>query len=237
MKKNNFTFNLIASDTPRTRAYIDQMIKNELFPKKIILLKKNSIAEKLKFRANPYFDNETELVDKILKLKKNKIERINVNTSNDMRCLKNVMSSKESFFIFSSNPGEILRKEYFDKGKIYLHVHPGKLPNFKGSTPYYYEILKDKKITFTSLFMSYKLDQGKVIFSKSFNTHKLKYYDRMALDDILDPYLRSLVLIETLKKFKVKNIKNAISVKKNNKDYSNYFVIHPVLKNIAIYKK
>ena len=44
MKKSNFTFNLIASDTPRTRAYVDQMIKNNLLPKKIFLLKHISVA-------------------------------------------------------------------------------------------------------------------------------------------------------------------------------------------------
>tara|TARA_B100000315_G_scaffold259024_1_gene313268 strand:+ start:1210 stop:1914 length:705 start_codon:yes stop_codon:yes gene_type:complete len=234
MKKNNFNFNLIASDTPRTRAYIDQMIKNELLPKKIILLNKNSIAEKLKFRANPYFDNETELTKKIMKLKKIKIDRVNANTVNDIKCLKKITNSKESFFVFCSNPGEILRKEYFTKKKIYLHVHPGKLPDFKGSTPYYYEILKSKRVTFTSLFMSYKLDEGKVLLSKSYNTNQLKYYDRTLLDDILDPYFRSLTLIETLKKTKLKKIR---ALEKNSKHYLNYFVIHPVLKNIAIFKK
>ena len=237
MKKNNLKFSLIASDTPRTRAYIDQMIKNGLLPKRIILLKKNSIAEKLKFRANPYFDNENELMEKISKLKKVKIEHVNSNSVNDNKCLKKILNLKENFFIFSSNPGEILRKEYFNKQKIFLHVHPGKLPHFKGSTPYYYEILRDNKITFTSLFMSYKLDQGKVIFSKSFNISKLKNYDKSVLDDILDPHLRSLVLIETLIKLNNKNIKNILSAQKSNKNYLNYFVIHPVLKNIAIYKK
>ena len=237
MKKNNLTFSLIASDTPRARAYIDQMIKNELLPKKIILLKKNSIAEKLKYRANPYFDNETGLEEKILKFKKVIIERVDSNTINDNKCLKKIMTSKEKFFIFCSNPGEILRQEYFNKQKVYLHVHPGKLPNFKGSTPYYYEILKDNKITFTSLFMSHKLDQGKIIISKSFNIKKLKKYDKSVLDDILDPHLRSLVLIETLAKLKTKNIKNLLIVKKSKKNYLNYFVIHPVLKNIAIHKK
>lgn len=237
MKKSNFTFNLIASDTPRTRAYVDQMIKNNLLPKKIFLLKKNTIAEKLRFRVNPYFDNESELLSKISKLKKTKIERIDANSTNDIKCLKRVINSKENFFIFSSNPGEILRKEYFDEGKLYLHVHPGKLPNFKGSTPYYYEILKENKITFTSFFMSHKLDEGRVLFFKSFKVNKLKYFDKAALDEVLDPYFRSLLLIDTLKKLKDKNKRNAISFKKNNKKYSNYFVIHPVLKNIAILKK
>tara|TARA_Y100000590_G_C15490372_1_gene927504 strand:+ start:47 stop:760 length:714 start_codon:yes stop_codon:yes gene_type:complete len=237
MNKNNFIFNLIASDTPRSRAYIDQMIKNGLLPKKVIFIKKNSIAEKLKFRANPYFDNETNLLNKLLSLKKIKIENIKVNSSNDIKCLRSVINSKEKFFIFSSNPGEILRKEYFDHDKTYLHVHPGKLPKFKGSTPYYYEILNEKKITFTSLIMSHKLDEGRILLSKSFNAKKLKHFDKSTMDDVLDPYFRSLLLIETLKKCQYKKKNFTKLPKKNNRKYLSYFVIHPVLKNIAIFRK
>ena len=88
-------------------------------------------------------------------------------------------------------------------------------------------ILKENKIGASSIFINQKIDEGPIIISKKINPSS-----KLNIDYLLDPLLRAEVLILTLKKI-LKN--NEIDVEYQVKsDGKNYFVIHPVLKNLAI---
>ena len=64
---------------------------------------------------------------------------------NSKLVVKKIIKSKFNNFIYSGYPGEIVKKFMLNKKK-FIHFHPGKLPEFKGSTTIFYSILLKKKI-------------------------------------------------------------------------------------------
>ena len=95
---------------------------------------------------------------------------------------------------------DILKKNFFDSNKKDNTCSSMELSKFKGSTPYYYQILEKKSVTFTSFFMKPKLDSGNPIISETLKLKDISKTDLNFLDEIYDPYQRGLILIRTLKK-------------------------------------
>ncbi len=139
-----------------------------------------------------------------------------------------ILSLATKNFIVSPYPGEIIKDENLLKKKNLFHVHPGKLPEYKGSTIIYYSILNKKKIYCSVIKLSKNLDQGKVFFRKSFITPASLNESNY---NSFDNKIRSL----TIKSF----ISKAPKLIKQNKYkyFENYFVIHPILRKISFDKK
>jgi methionyl-tRNA formyltransferase len=232
--KLNISF--IAADSPRLRSYLYFLNKSNYFIEKIFLLKKNSISEKFKFLNNSYFDNTQQSFDNFLLKNKKKIVKINSNSANNPNLLKKLSKTKSKYVVFCSNPGDILKAGFFNINKKIIHVHPGKLPKFRGSTPYYYQILKNKDITFTSLFMGLELDKGEPILFETQKLEEIKKENLTFFDEVYDPYLRGKILAKTLNLI-VKNKVRRKFFQKIKKGSKAYFIIHPVLKFLSINRK
>ena len=58
---------------------------------------------------------------------------------------KYILRTPTRYYIYSGYPGVIIRDEEILKKKKIVHFHPGKLPDFKGSTTIYYSVLKERK--------------------------------------------------------------------------------------------
>ena len=200
---------LIISQTKRSLYYLKILRKINI--KLDVIIVYGNKAESLKkynyFKSKIYYFKSK----KISKLISNKI--LSLTTKN---------------FIVSPYPGEIIKDGNLLKKKSLFHVHPGKLPEYKGSTIIYYSILNKKKIYCSVIKLSKNLDQGKVFFRKSFikpaSLNESNY-------NSFDNKIRSL----TIKSF----ISKAPKLIKQNKYkyFENYFIIHPILRKIAFDKK
>lgn len=209
-----FRFSVIIADTSRSLAYLKALKKEKIYPEYSIILnnkiKNIYITKKIleKYLSNSILLNFKSfgINDKIKKfVYKNKLKNI----------------------IFSGNPGYIVRDKFFLKKTNLIHCHPGKLPEFKGSTPIYYSLLKKKTIHCSSLIINHKLDSGKILFVKNFKIPK----NIKSIDKSYDDLIRSKTLVYTIKN--LKDLKRKIKYTKNNKTY---FVIHPVLRAITFKK-
>ena len=200
---------LIISQTKRSLSYLKILKKIDIKIDVIIVYgnKVENLKKYNSFKSKIYYFK----FKKISKLISNKI--LSLTTKN---------------FIVSPYPGEIIRDENLLKKKSLFHVHPGKLPEYKGSTIIYYTILNKKKVYCSVIKLSKNLDQGKVFFRKSFITPaSLNESDYNSFDN----KIRSL----TLKSFISKPPK---LIKQNKyKYFENYFTIHPILRKIAFDKK
>ena len=64
--------------------------------------------------------------------------------------------------------GQRLKKSILNKGKVYLHCHPGSLPAYRGSTVYYYALLNRDAIGCSVIAMTEQLDHGPVLHHSEF---------------------------------------------------------------------
>jgi methionyl-tRNA formyltransferase len=213
------SFYILISNTSRSLAYLDILKNNKIFPNQIVYLdncKKTKISKKLK-KNNFFFPNT--------KLKVFKADKINKKVANFLS------KSKEKNLIYSGYPGEIIKSKKILMEKNVIHCHPGKLPDFRGSTTIYYSLLKHKKIYCTTLLLDKKIDHGKILLKKKYPVPK----NIFAVDGKYDDLIRSKNLLYALK-----NFKKLKSIRQKKNDIIPYYVIHPVLRSIAFknnYKK
>ena len=220
---------LIGIDNFRTRAYVQLLHNNSIIISKIILIGKNNKKKIERMDQNLLFDHEKSILTTYSNEKSNIIET-NAKTINSKKIRNLLIKSKQKYFIFSGIPGEKVSSEILNTGKKFIHIHPGILPDFKGSTTHYYYLFKKRKIGLTAFILNKNFDSGKIISKKEFKLPQ----DLNGLDHILDPYFRALMLLQIIKKFiKTKKIKT----RPNKRNNSFYYIIHPVLKQISVLKK
>ena len=135
-----------------------------------------------------------------------------------------VKNSDIDYFVFTG--GGILRSEILDAGSKFIHLHPGIVPNYRGSTCFYYSILNENNCGVTCFVMDENLDTGKIILQKTFSPPS-----HIFIDEIYDPFIRSEVLVQVLQN----NLLHTGNFSEQDPDSGEtYYIIHPVLKHIAI---
>jgi methionyl-tRNA formyltransferase len=155
-------------------------------------------------------------------------ELVATREANASELISRIVDCSPDIVVFSGYGGQILSQEHFDLGIPYLHMHPGSLPEERGSTTIYYSILLQRKCTVTAFLMTAEIDSG-VIVSKKEYPIPLKGVN---VDVWYDNCIRANCLKGALSEYR----KNSSSLTRwpNNKKSEEYYVIHPVLKNIAL---
>ncbi|MGG7174127.1 adenylyl-sulfate kinase [Clostridium neonatale] len=216
---------MMATEQPRSRAYLQKMIENDMIPNYIIYLYdgEKRIYNSTK-REKAFFNIEKSLYDLIIE---NKIGFTIIYSKdiNSNEVLQEIKKRNEKYVIFSASG--ILKKEILNTNKKFLHIHPGVIPEYRGSTCFYYSMIKENKIGATALFLNDKIDQGDIIKAKEFQIP-----NNINIDDIFDPYIRSMLLVEVLKEYVEKT--KFVSFSQNVEVGETYYVIHPILKHLAI---
>lgn len=130
--------------------------------------------------------------------------------------------------VYSGPGGAILRAPILSTGKRFLHVHGGTLPQYRGSTCTYYELLGDGACGASAIFLDERIDGGDVVTTRRFAPPP----DRTSIDLHYDPLIRSQVLVDVLAEYAATG-----RVAATPQDWTSgrtYYVIHPVLKHLAI---
>ena len=156
-------FIAILADNVRSQAYIQTLVKQDIFPSKVIILKNNrnnslgivskksaSLKKKYSFK-NSIIDMKESLTNT---LRKNNIsyETINDSNINSDIVLKKLLNCKKKIVLVSVFAGQILKTRILNTKKKFLHIHPGKLPEYRGSTTLYYSLLQTHKVAATAYF-------------------------------------------------------------------------------------
>lgn len=186
--------------------YMQELVNNKLNPSYALIL-----------------DNKNNHFKDLIKIcKNNEIEYETLKTSNinDIEVVEKIRKREENYFIFSG--GGILSKEIVNIKK-FIHIHPGILPEYKGSTCFYYSLLNDKNIGASAFIMKPEIDSGEIIAKKVFPLPKT-----MDLDNYYDPFIRSRLLLEIIKN------RSYVKTRLQTKKGKDYYIIHPVLKHIAL---
>lgn len=227
---------IVLSDNPRAKAYLKSMACIGALPSKALILKNNKVAKKIQAVKTSLFDNESSVVE-ILKGYSIDFISCDSSTINDDKVIAELKNFKQSFVIFAGNPGNILSSKCFSINKKFIHIHPGKLPEQRGSTVFYYSILDDNSVSMSAIFMDPKIDAGEIIDQITFNLSEEGFdlADKTNFDNVVEPYMRSILLKNIIKKYIDDGFFNSTPQDAHSGDFD-YYIIHPLLRHLAILK-
>lgn len=206
--------------TSRSKIYLQTMLSQGILPSLIIFL-----------------SEEVEEIIAVRELLKNyNIHSFVIYTRhvNDDNCIEQIRKITQKYIIYSGYSGEILCRDYFQIKKKIIHVHAGELPYFRGSTTCYYSLLKENKICASVIFLNECIDEGDIIHIEHFDCQKIVLMNNADIDGVVEPYIRAVALVKALKNY----IECGVFMEYSQANHENkiYYVIHPVLKHLAILK-
>lgn len=240
---------MVAGDTSRSRAYLQALARNELLPNHVLILDHGSdtplpgqlgraqsnhmgerIVEADECWSEAHFDANRS-IQSLLDEFGIPYELSMSKDINDPSVIEAIRRRPEPALIYSGFGGALLRKGVLSTGKQFLHVHGGYLPDYKGSTTNYFSLIVENTLGASSIFLSAEIDCGPVLIRRKFPPPE----NRQAIDHIYDSGARAKVLVETLKHYlKCGGWEFSLPA---NTEGETYYIIHPVLKHIAILSK
>lgn len=223
----------------RGLAYLDAFIDLGVYPGEIILMQqeiprlKDVRAEAEKYGYNDIFFNlALDLFDFAVNCG---ARVINVPTTdiNSPLVRESLKSCLSSYFVFTG--GGILDKETLRQGKNFIHIHPGIVPRFRGSTCFYYSLLEDNSLGSTAFLMDEHIDTGNVIASTRFHmNYRIQPEQTMFMDYIVDPFVRAVTLKKVLSMYVHDG--RIMTSPQPPSDTHAYFVMHPLLRHLTIHR-
>ncbi len=227
-------FALLAADTARTKAYLNAMIQENILPGMCIAysdniskMQEDAREYKKSGSDNKYFDINMPV---LYLTQEAGIPYMTVDNKdiNSEQIKDIIFNLQQKYIIYSGYGGYILKPHLFRLGKRYIHVHAGILPQYRGSTTVYYSFLQERMFGATAIFLSEGIDEGEVITFETFGIPK----EPIDIDYIYESYIRSKVLMKVIKKYLLEG--EIIAYEQSAENAETYFIIHPVLKHIAM---
>ena len=216
---------LLAVNSSRSRAYLNAMADCDLLPESVIYLSGGSADDKRCGPATRRFDNETPFIERVSNLDL-EVERLATRDPNAPEVVSAVRRAAPSVFVYAGPPGVILR-EILGCGKRFLHMHPGRLPECRGSTTVYYSLLLWGRCDVTAIFLDQQLDAGPILASRTYPPPE----DRRDIDHGYDPAIRADLLAQVLRDHAAAG---TFRLRPQGCEGQTYFVMHPVLRHVAI---
>jgi methionyl-tRNA formyltransferase len=128
--------------------------------------------------------------------------------------------------IYSGLAKALLKPPLLALGIRFLHAHGGFLPAYRGSTSFYYGLLKEKRIGVSAIWIDDHIDTGPIALRD--------WYDPqpgIEVDRIFEPLARADVIARVL----LHRLKTGeFPATPQSGPGELYFVIHPVLKHLAL---
>lgn len=221
---------MLCAVSVRTFAYLQAMKQANLYPSMCFVLAEDkedcAIGRENSQLENQYFEVEANLIE-FLASAGFQYHIIGTRDANSDEVFEKMETCHQDLIIYSGYGGCILDKRLFGIHKKFIHVHAGLLPRYRGSTTAYYSILEEGFLGATGMFMNEKIDEGEILLAKSFPVPK----DNVSIDYIYEPWIRAQVLIMILKRFCETG---KIESRKQEGRAETYYIIHPVLKHIAL---
>lgn len=225
-------FACVLADTARSRAYMQTLLRHDIIPSECLVMSEGGraiVSHKIpcEWNAHQFFNLDESIFETMEthRVLYKTVASRDIN-SDEMRRIMQRLS--QQYILYSGYGGVILKPHLFQMGKKWLHVHAGILPFYRGSTTAYYSLLDGDKMGATAIFLNERIDEGSVIASEEFPPPPRGEL----VDYVYDPYIRAQVLVKALRNYieKGKFSERPQTVQ----GAETYYIIHPVLKHIAI---
>ena len=224
----------LAAQTARSQAYLQALVANNLHPENVIILGEDRLLENQDKQrldswqgiALPDLTEPISLTCERAGITVSHSPRDEVNAEETMRC---ILDAAPQVVIYSGVGGQIVSDHILDSGHRFLHMHSGWLPEYRGSTTLYYALLDGELPAVTALFLDRTIDTGPVVAKR----HYPKPPFHMDLDQVYDSAIRADLLVQVMREYETTGIFPLLEHQNPDKG-DTYYVIHPVLKHVAI---
>lgn len=148
---------------------------------------------------------------------------------NDPTLAALVADTSARYAIYSGFGGQIVGRDFLAAGPRLIHVHPGRLPEFRGSTTIYYTWLALNECQATAFLMSADIDAGEILCSRNY----MPPPSGLDVDYLYDGAIRSDLLATVLEHYRAHGELPREKATTRGSG-GTYYVIHPVLKHLAL---
>lgn len=148
----------------------------------------------------------------------------------DPSLLACVKMAKPDLLVYSGYGGQLVPAALLNSYPV-LHIHSGWLPEYRGSTTIYYQILKQRQCAASALLLDESIDTGPVVARKVYPLPPAG----LDVDYVYDNAIRADLLVQVLIRWRqdpasLKPLTDAdLQV-----ETPPYFIIHPLLKHLAL---
>ncbi|WP_313163912.1 hypothetical protein [Sedimentibacter sp.] len=171
------------------------------------------------------------------------VEKIKVSDINDKKLISFLEKQECKTFLFTG--GGILKDQIFKiRDSRFIHVHPGIVPEVKGSDGLLWSILIKGNTGMSCFYMNRGIDTGEIIYTREYINLLSKldididyygYYNiYRALLDFYDPILRARTLVSMLKEVGDNKLNNLPTTCQSPNDGRMYYLMHPKIREKAI---
>ncbi len=137
-----------------------------------------------------------------------------------------------SLIIYSGYAGQLVGASILDAGVPVLHMHAGWLPDYRGSTTVYYSWLEEGRCGVSAILLDHAIDTGPIIARR----HYPPPPEGLDVDNLYDNMIRADLATRVLEVVReTGDLPNAVPQDKHVGRA--YYVIHPVLKHLALMSK
>lgn len=157
------------------------------------------------------------------------MEKIEAGDVNDPSVREALEKLNPKLIVYSGYGGQIVGAEVLNSLPPFLHMHAGWLPDERGSTTTYYGILRARRCGVSAILLSPEIDTGTIADQERYPVPPAGFdidrlYDNMIRADLLVRVMRNYALSGSLGNLKKQDVTAGTT----------YYVIHPVLKHIAL---
>jgi methionyl-tRNA formyltransferase len=224
----------LASCTARSQAYAQALSHHGLEPEHVVLFGQPP-ARPPSFEAPPAaaIPSELFLPDLSVPLEQScrdwPVTRVAAGDVNAPEVAAAVAERQPRVIVYAGYGGQIVREGILGLEAPVLHAHAGWLPDERGSTTIYYSLLKGGECGVTVFCLRREIDTGPMLARRRYP----RPHPAMNIDHLYDNAIRADLLIRVLRVY-ASTGQLPPGEPQSGDEGATYYVIHPVLKHLAI---
>ncbi|WP_438858443.1 formyltransferase family protein [Achromobacter spanius] len=225
---------MLAAHTARSQAYIQTLVAHGLLPVKVILLAPPENTSPRQARPQPdvaslILPNLDESINATCARASIPTVELGTRDINSMEVAEATSAAQADVVIYSGYGGQIVADHVLALGPVFLHMHSGWLPAYRGSTTLYYALLNGDPPAVSALLLDKHIDTGPVVARRQYP----KPPANIDVDSVYDAAIRADLLARVLKDYATSGQLSG-ERQQAGPDTNPYYVIHPVLKHLAL---
>lgn len=226
---------LLCGHTSRSVAYVQALSNANIQPDNVIVYGKPKGNISTIRALNNNVDTDVELfspnleIDILQSLNDSQWEYSLTQATelHDPSLLSLIETFSPDLIIYSGYGGQMVPASLLSHFSV-LHIHSGWLPDYRGSTTLYYQIIDENACAASAILLDEQIDTGDIVARKRYPIPE----SGVDVDYLYDNMIRADLLVETLKLWS--DPTQQWQKTTQTQDSLPYFIIHPLLKHLAL---